>query len=212
MTGWIAAIVLAGACFALAALALRLPREGWMVFGAILLFGLSGYAWQGAPGQPASPKAPAEDIASSGEEMVEARHALFDPVRPKPGYLVTSDAFARRGQFERAAGLLRKGLNDNPRHLEGWLALGMALVGHSDGFVTPAASYAYTRARQIDPANPAADYFLGVSYFQSGEIRAARSVWAALLERSPEDAPWREDLERRIASLDQMIANAPMLQ
>jgi cytochrome c-type biogenesis protein CcmH len=212
VTGWIAAFLLAGACFVIAAFALRLPREGWMVFAAILLFGLTGYAWQGAPGQPASPKPPEIEVSQSGEEMVEARQALFDPVQPKPGYLVTSDAFARRGQFERAAGLLRKGLNDNPNHLEGWLALGMALVGHSDGFVTPAASYAYTRARQIDPANPAADYFLGVSYVQSGEIRAARSVWASLLERSPEDAPWRPDLEQRIASLDQMIANAPMLQ
>ena len=212
MTGWIAAFLLAGACFAIAAFALRLPRQGWAVFGAILLFGLTGYAWQGAPGQPASPKQPAIEVTQSGEEMVEARHALFDPAMPKPDYLVTSDAFARRGQFENAAGLLRKGLNDNPDHLEGWLALGMALVGHSDGFVTPAASYAYTRARQIDPDNPAADYFLGVSYVQSGEIRAARSVWASLLERSPEDAPWRQDLEQRIAALDQMIANAPMLQ
>lgn len=212
MIGWIAAFALAGVCFALAAFALRLPREGWVLFGAILLFGLAGYGWQGSPQQPASPKLAEEETQQSGEEMVEARHALFDPVRPKPGYLVTSDAFARRGQFERAAGLLRKGLQDNPGHLEGWLALAMALTGHADGSVTPAASYAYTQARLIDPANPAADYFLGISLLRSGQVRAARQVWNGLLERSPEDAPWREDLESRIASLDQMIANAPMLQ
>lgn len=212
MIGWVAVLLLAIAAFALAAFALRLAREGWAIFAAILLFGLTGYAWKGSPDQPASPTQGQSTKPSSGNEMVEARRELFNPNDPKPDYLQLSDGFARRGQFDDAAGLLRKGLRENPDHLEGWLALGMALTGHADGFVTPAASYAYTRARQLDPANPAADYFLGFSYLQSGEIRAARSVWADLLNRSPEDAPWRPELEERIASLDQMIANAPMLQ
>lgn len=212
MTGWIFVALLAILSFALAAFVLRLPREGWAIFGSVLLFGLAGYGWQGSPGQAGKPKLEQAEAPRSGEEMVEARRSLFSPNEPKPDYLMLSDGYARRGRFDDAAQALRKGLNDNPDHLEGWLALGMALVGHSDGFVTPAASYAYTRARQIDPANPAADYFLGFSYLQTGEIRAARSVWASLLDRSPEEAPWREELESRVAQLDQMIANAPMLQ
>ena len=144
--------------------------------------------------------------------MVEARRALFDETRPKPDYLMLSDGFARRGKFDEAAGMLRKGLQDNPDHLEGWLALGMALTGHADGFVTPAAAYAYGKAREIDPANPGADFFLGFSLLQTGQIVAARDTWARLLENSPEDAPWREEIEARVARLDQMIANAPMLQ
>jgi cytochrome c-type biogenesis protein CcmH len=144
--------------------------------------------------------------------MVEARRALFDPVRSKPDYLMLADGYARRGRFDEAAQALRGGLAENPDHLEGWLALGMALTGHADGNVTPAASYAYAQARQLDPANPAADYFLGFSYLQTGQVRAARNAWASLLERSPEDAPWREELTARIERLDQMIANAPMLQ
>jgi len=212
MGSWLGVLALAMAAFALAAFMLRLPREGFAVFGAALLFGLAGYAWQGSPGQPASPKAPAADVSQSGEAMVEARRALFDEMRPKPDYMMISDGFARRGRFAEAAGLLRGGLNENPDHLEGWLALGMALTGHADGFVTPAAAYAYGKAREIDPANPGPDFFLGASLLQTGQIRAARDTWAGLLERSPDDAPWREDLEARIARLDQMIANAPMLQ
>ncbi|MEM6585898.1 MAG: tetratricopeptide repeat protein, partial [Pseudomonadota bacterium] len=123
-----------------------------------------------------------------------------------------SDGYARRGRFDEAVKALRGGLNRNPRHLEGWLALAMSLVGHSDGNVTPAASYAYSQARQIDSANPAADLFLGFSYAQSGQIRAARAVWGGLLDRAPQDAPWRDDLAARVERLDQMIANAPMLQ
>ncbi|MEE4288354.1 MAG: tetratricopeptide repeat protein [Erythrobacter sp.] len=210
--GWIAVLLLALAAFALAAFVLRLPREGWAVFGAILLLGMAGYAWQGSPTQPASPKEKTVEALQSGEEMVEARRALFDPVRSKPDYLMLADGYARRGRFDEAAQALRGGLAENPDHLEGWLALGMALTGHADGNVTPAASYAYAQARQLDPANPAADYFLGFSYLQTGQVRAARNTWASLLERSPEDAPWREELSARVERLDQMIANAPMLQ
>ncbi|QUL39106.1 tetratricopeptide repeat protein [Erythrobacter sp. JK5] len=212
MTGWLIVGVLALAALALAVIVLRLPREGWSLFAAALVFGLAGYAWQGSPGQPGSPKPEQARAQQSGEEMVMARRQLFDETVPKPNYLVTSDAFARRGQFGDAAGLLRKGLTDNPRHLEGWLALGIALVGHADGTVTPAARFAYERAIAIDPANPSPEFFLGFAYLRSGEVREARATWAALLEKSPEDAPWRADLERRVAGLDQMIANAPMLQ
>ena len=210
--GWLAVFVLASAAFVIAAFALRLPREGWAVFGAILLFGLAGYAWQGSPTLAASPKAEQAQQRQSGDEMVEARRALFNPNISKPDYLTLSDGFARKGDFDNAAKALRDGLEANPDHLESWLALGMALVGHADGNVTPAASYAYTRARQIDPVNPAADYFLGFSYLQTGQVRAARAVWAGLVERSPPDAPWVPELQARVAQLDQMIASAPMLQ
>jgi cytochrome c-type biogenesis protein CcmH len=210
--GWLAVGALALAAFAFAVLALRLPREGFTLFGAVLVFGLAGYAWQGSPEQPSAPKAPAAEAGAQGEAMVEGRAALFDRTIPPPDYLVTSDAFARRGQFADAAGLLQKGLAENPRDLEGWLALGLALVGHADGFVTPAAVQAFGRAKAIDPAHPGAEYFLGYAYLQSGEVRAARSVWAGLVANSPPDAPWREGLEAEIARLDDMIARAPMLQ
>ena len=184
MAVWIAVILLALAAFALAALVLRLPREGYALFGSVLLFGLAGYAWQGSPELRGSPKAAMIEAPRSGEDMIE----------------------------DDAAGLLRRGLTENPDHLEGWLALAMALTAHADGFVTPAAIEAYGRARAIDSANPAADFFLGFAFLQSGEIRRARAVWADLLERSPEDAPWRADLAARVVQLDAMIANAPMLQ
>ena len=212
MGGWLAVLALAFAAFALAAFALRLPREGFAMFGAVLLVGLAGYAWQGSPGQPSSPKTPATEMSQSGEAMVDARRALFDDMRPKPDYIMLSDGFARRGRFDEAAGLLRGGLSENPRHMEGWLALAMALTGHADGTVTPAAAYAYERARAIDPANPGPDFFMGTSLLQTGQIRAARDTWADLLERSPPDAPWREEIAARVDRLDDMIANAPMLQ
>lgn len=210
---WLAILALTLVSFAIAAFYLRMPKQGFAVFGAALLLGLVGYTWAGSPGQRGSPKQPETQIeAQSGEEMVEARRGLFDPSQAKPDYLTLSDGFARRGKFDEAAALLRKGLRENPNHLEGWLALGMALTGHADGFVTPAANYAYGKAREIDPSNPGPDFFLGTSLLQTGQIVAARDIWGRLLENSPDDAPWKEEIENRVARLDQMIANAPMLQ
>lgn len=212
IAGWLAVGALALAAFAFAVLVLKLPREGITLFGAVLVFGLAGYAWQGSPGQPAAPKSGAIEQGQNGAAMVEGREGLFDRTLPPPNYIVTSDAFARRGQFGDAAALLQKGLKDNPNDLEGWLALGMALVGHADGFVTPAAVQAFGRAKMIDPAHPGAEYFLGYAYLQSGEVVAARNVWKGLLANSPPDAPWREGLQAEVARLDDMIARAPMLR
>lgn len=210
--GWLAIGALALAAFALAVLLLRLPREGMTLFGAVLVFGLAGYAWQGSPGQPSAPKAETEAASGQGEAMVEGRAALFSRTLPAPDYLVTSDAFARRGKFADAANLLQRGLAENPRDVESWLALGLALVGHADGFVTPAAVQAFGRAKAIDPGHPGAEYFLGFAYLQSGEIVAARNVWQGLLTNSPPEAPWREGLAAEVARLNDMIARAPMLQ
>lgn len=212
IAGWLAVGALALAAFGFAVLVLKLPRDGLTLFGAVLVFGLAGYAWQGSPGQASAPKSGIVEQGRNGEAMVEGRAALFDRTRPPPDYLVTSDAFARRGQFGDAATLLQNGLRDNPRDLESWLALGMALVGHADGFVTPAAVQAFGRAKMIDPAHPGAEYFLGFAYLQSGEVVAARNVWKGLLAASPPDAPWVEGLTAEVARLDDMIARAPMLQ
>lgn len=212
MIGWLVVGGLALTAMVFTAIVLRLPREGWSLFAAALVFGLAGYAWQGSPELPSSPKPEQARSKQSGERLVEARRGLFNENLQKPDYLITSDAFARRGRFDDASKLLRRGLNENPDHIEGWLALGIALVGHAEGNVTPAARQAYDRAVAIDPDNPSPQFFLGIAYLQSGEVREARAVWGELLLKSPEDAPWREDLEQRIAALDQMIVGAPMLQ
>lgn len=212
MGDWLAVGALALGAFAFAVLVLKLPREGLTLFGAVLVFGIAGYAWQGSPGLASAPKPAAPEAGGQGEAMVEGRSALFGRTLPPPPYLLTSDAFARQGRFADAAALLQRGLKENPSDQESWLALAMALVGHADGFVTPAAVQAFARAEAIDPRHPGAAYFLGNAYLQSGEIVAARNVWKGLVERSPADAPWREGLAAEVARLDDMIARAPMLQ
>ena len=203
---WIAVIVLAALALIVAVLALRLPRKGWTLFAAVLLFGLAGYALQGSPDLASSPRQGATaEAAQSGEALVAARRALFDDGQPPPGFLTISDGFARRGRYEEAAQLLRNGLAENPDFGEGWLALANALVEHTGGRMTPAARYAYDRAEDSLPGHPGPGYFLGIAFLRSGQPGEARDAWAKLLANTPEDAPWRDDLSARVEGLGRML-------
>ena len=84
--------------------------------------------------------------------------------------------------------------------------MAIGLVEHAEGQVTPPAIAAFSKAQEAFPEHPGAGYFLGMAFLRSGQPEDARRVWAELLERSPEDAPWRQDLEFRLAGLDQLIA------
>lgn len=204
---WLPIVLLALIIFGVGAFVLRMPRQGWAVLGAVLAFGLAGYAWQGHPGMAGAPKQAEEDATRSGEVIVSVRRAMYDTGQPPSGYLTVSDGFARRGRFEAAAQLLRGGLRDNPSDAEGWLALANALIEHSGGQVTPAALLAFKRSESAMPGHPGPAYFLGIAYLRSGNPKDARDTWADLLGKTPADAPWRGDLEARIAQLDAAMAN-----
>lgn len=205
---WVMVLLLAIACFAVAALFLKLPKAGYAMFGAALMLGLAGYALQGSPGQDGSPTAPTSSAPAPGGPIVDARRALFDPTFQPAPFVMMSDGYARRGQYQQAAELLRGAVEQNPNDTEAWLALGNALVEHSSGQLTPAALYAYSRAEATAPGHPGPSYFLGVSLIRSGRPGEARALWAEALAAAPEDAPWRESLENRLGQLDAMLASA----
>lgn len=209
---WLPILLLGLAVFAIAAFVLRTRKDSWTILAAVLVFGMAGYAWQGVPGMASSPKQATERQGQSGEEIVAARRALFESGRAPASYLMVSDGFARQGRYAEAAQLLRDGVNRNPGDAEAWLALANALVEHAEGQVTPAALHAYERAQQAFPAHPGAGYFLGTAFLRSNRLGDARQVWADLLARTPDDAPWREDLAFRINRLDELMAQMGRVQ
>lgn len=205
LMSWLPVILIAAAAFSFAVVATRLPRAGWALFGAALLFGLAGYGVQGSPDQAGAPSSAATATARISVGAIEARRSLFDANLPPSRFVTIADAFFRRGQFADAANMLRNAVQERPDDTEAWVALGNALLEHAGGRLTPAAEYAYRRARQIDPEHPAAGYFLGIAQLRSGDPRAARETWRALLERAPEDAAWRAQLEQRLFVLGELI-------
>lgn len=206
---WLPILALTGLVFLAAAVLLRLPRSGYTLLGAALLFGLSGYALQGSPGLPAAPRPERAGALDDGGLLVEARREFFDTARLPSRFVVTADAFTRRGQYADAAGLLRNAVTENPQDAEAWLALGNVLVEHAGGQLTAAALYAYSRAEAADPGNPAPTYFLGIALLRAGRPQETRALWAELLANAPPDASWRAALADRLARLDAMLGRPP---
>lgn len=203
---WVLVIGVAAVVLGLMVWLGRLPRTGWEVTGAALLFGLAGYALQGHPGLPGAPTAAVESPAVADATLVKERQQMGDAFGKGRSWLILADGLTRQGQYRAAADLLAKAARDNPDDPDIEVALGNALVGHSEGLITPAAQFAFRRAAAIAPDHPGPPFFMGLALAQSGRLADARAMWAGLLARSPADAPYRPDLEMRLKRLDQLIA------
>ena len=201
---WVPIILLALAAFAIAAFALRLPRGGWTMLGAVLLFGLAGYAWQGSPGRPADPRVQLDDPGEAGWQLVQARRQFYDSTRQLPRYQIVADAFTRQGRHDDAATVLRGGLDDNPRDGEAWTALAIALTAHAQGQVTPAADWAFERAAAANGGNPAPGFFRGAALLETGDLDGGGEAWAAALAGADPDSAGARVLRERLELLDRL--------
>ncbi|MEO0032197.1 MAG: hypothetical protein RIS94_1955 [Pseudomonadota bacterium] len=205
---WVLILLLAAVAFAVMAFVLKLPRAGWEITGAALLFGISGYALQGHPNLPGAPKQALENQKAADAELLKERASMGDQYGKGQSWLILADGLSRQGQYGAAATVLGKAVEKEPKDADLWVALGNALVGHSDGLITPAAQFAFQKAAAISPDHPGPPFFMGLALAQSGRLADARAIWAELLRRSPADAPYRQDLESRLARIDSMIAAA----
>ena len=197
MSGWLALAALIA--LSLAAFAL-LGVRGAMVklAAAALLAGASGYALQGRPGLPGSPRA--RSAAAEVIPLTGARDAFFGEFAAGGHWLKMADSLARRGNTEDAAGILRSAVREHPNDAALWVGLGNALVDHS-GMLTPAAQFAYQRAAELAPGHPAAPFFYGLALARSGDRAGAVRLWRRVLADAPADAGWRPLVEDAIAAL-----------
>ncbi|MDG2005248.1 MAG: cytochrome C biosynthesis protein [Novosphingobium sp.] len=210
---WVLAIGLALAAFLVLVFFLKVPRSGWEATGAALLLGIAGYGLQASPGLDGAPKPAAQKIASDPGALVKARGSVSESeLPPNNKWVVIADGMARNGQFANAAQVLLGAVEDNPQNGEAWLALANALVSHAEGILTPASLYAFQKASNADPEHPGPPFFLGLAMAQSGRFGEAKALWSELLDRTPEDAPWRENLEMQLGRLDDILAQQEGVQ
>lgn len=204
---WPVVMLLALAAFGVAVLAFRLPRITWTSLAAALVFGLAGYTLQASTGLPGAPRDGSSRTYTDEWQLIEARKLLVaDGMRSHSNALVTSDAFARRGQFIEAAGFARNALAENANDFESWLALGNVLVEQAGGALTQASLYAYRQANALSPTHPAPAYFIGLSLIRQGRMMEALGAWRGALNGMDEaDTPARAFMAERVGRLEAML-------
>lgn len=137
---------------------------------------------------------------TGGPALLAARLAVNQGRPPTERWHVVADAMARHGQFGEAASVLRATVAANPRSAMAWLAMGDALYAHAGGRLSRAAVLAYDRADAAAAAAGAVPPLLvGTAMERSGRRELAVQWWQRKLARAPEIAPWRAELEQRLA-------------
>jgi cytochrome c-type biogenesis protein CcmH len=202
--GWLFFLVIALATGGLLWRFGRLGRGGLELTGAALMFALAGYAWQGNPGLNGNPVESVEKNDTG--DIPPAIRKQSASMSAEGEWLALADALIGAGRPRSAVSILTEGTRKAPNNPDIWVGLGNALVVHAGGQMSPAAQFAFERAARIAPNHPGPPFFLGLGLAQAGKLDEAGQVWRGLLARAPADAPWKADLEMRLAQIGQSPA------
>ncbi len=199
MGGWIIILALAAITFGTLVWLGKLPRLSYASLGAALMLAVSGYAMQGRPSLPSARAQPVAANQATTLALISTRAEMDLTYSAAKPYLVTSDSWARDGDYGLAAAYIKSGIKKNPKDGDLWSALGLQLMLASDGQMSPPAKFAFDQARRFAPNQPAPDYFTGLDALFNGRIDEALSLWQDLLARTTPKARWRPLLESQIA-------------
>ena len=202
--GWLA---LAGLAAAAGLLLWRLgfSRQLWMFGAAAVMLAAAGYAWQGQPGQAATPARPVATGDAGDSERIALRDAMTDRFGPASAYAVAGDAMLRAGSPDAAVRAILGGIGAYPESLALWTELGSVLA-QRDRALSPAAKFAFARASSLNPKHPAPYFFLGLAQVKDQDFVAARRSWANAYALTPEAASYRRDIAIRLTLLDRLLA------
>jgi cytochrome c-type biogenesis protein CcmH len=213
MGGWLAMILLA---LALAAALFPFARRdaGALQFlAAALLLALAGYAWQGRPAEPGSPKrAERTARAVADDDFAILRPELLGRFDRASYWMTLADADRRGGNPHGAAEILQSAIRSNPRSFALWLAYGYSLVAGSDNAMSPAAQLAFERAAQLAPRHPGPRFFYGLAWARGGRFEMANEIWEELLPTVAPDSPYRAAITERLAAIRAAAATGAPLR
>lgn len=186
----------------------RLGKGRIELLGAALMLAIAGYAWQGNPGVAGNPIRPV-DQSSESEPTPTISTDARGQFSAENMWLSQADALVRAGKTKAAVAVLTGGTKRAPSNPDLWVGLGNALTVHNQGQISPASQFAFEKAAQLSPNHPGPPFFLGLGLAQTGKLDEAGQVWRALLARAPEGAPWKADLETRLAQINQLPVQTP---
>ena len=107
------------------------------------------------------------------------------------GWNVLAPVLAKLGRFDDAARAYRNAITHGGDSAERRADLGETLSAAAGGVVTAEAKAEFERAIALNADEVKASYFLGLAAEQDGRPAEAATIWRAMLEKAPANAPWR---------------------
>ena len=174
---------------------LAVPVVSWGVYIAI-----------GSPELPSQPlaarldKNPAESTVDELVARAEA-HLAANPEDAR-GWDVLAPIYARMGRYAEAATAYQNAIRLAGATGARESGLGEAIAGAAGGMITADSQAAFSRALQLEPAQPKATFFLALALAQDGRSAEAAAAWQAMQATLPADSPWRSAVERAMGQTD----------
>jgi cytochrome c-type biogenesis protein CcmH len=177
------------------------------------LLALAIYLPLGSPRLPDFPLAqrmPAPDAAQPLDNLVAQveQHLEKNPSDGR-GWKVLAPVLLRLGRYDDAVRAFRNSITYNGDSASRRADLGEAIAAAAGGVVTSEARSEFERAVALEAGEAKASYFLGLAAEQDGRKAEAASIWRAMLQKAPADAPWRPLVQEGLARLG--VPAAPAL-
>ncbi|MCY1670694.1 tetratricopeptide repeat protein [Novosphingobium sp. SL115] len=184
----------------------RVGRIALVAAGAIALGAGALAMMRGEDAAPpqAQPPAVAPSQQPSVDDVVARLEAkLAENPEDAEGWRMLGWSYFQTERYAEAATALKKATKLDPEHADTWSFLGEALVlaSKEEGRMPRDAKAAFDKAIRLDPKDARARYFQAVALDLSGRPRQAINAWFALLEDTPADAPYAEDVREVIRSV-----------
>ena len=167
----------------------------------------------GAPRLPDFPLAQRSRVPDSAQPLdalvAQVEQHLEENPTDARGWTVLAPVLARLGRFDDAVTAYRNAINYGGETANRRADLGEVIAAAAGGVVTAEAKTEFERAQTLDGGEAKAKYFLGLAAEQDGRKADAASIWRAMLEKAPVDAPWRPLVEAALIRVRSASAPAP---
>lgn len=197
-------IAFAGAAFAVWPVLRGAGRGRFVLAGAVLLFvagvGAGTYLTLGRPALAVRSLegTNTRDTAGLIALLVKRVHQAPGDVR---AWTYLGKAYLTLGDTGEAARAFARAITLDSNNAELYSAYGESLVAQAGGAVPDEAQAAFEKALMLSPKDQASRYYLGFAYVARGDKVKAIALWQSLVNEAPANAPYRQELEMRIAML-----------
>ncbi|MFD2654188.1 c-type cytochrome biogenesis protein CcmI [Brucella rhizosphaerae] len=196
---------------------IRKARSGRMLaLAAVLavpLIAWGVYPLFGAPDTPSMPLAArlanSPQNSSVDELIARAEAHLAQNPGDARGWDVLAPIYLRIGRGADAVNAYRSAIRLEGENFQRILGLGEALIAVSGGPITAEAEGLFEKAALLEPEDIRPQYYLAQGEMQDGNADGAIKRLQTVLDKAPDDAPWRKQVEETIARIRGVAPQAP---